>query len=424
MMSKENILKSYELAKESYASIGVNTDDAIKALDKVEISLHCWQGDDVAGFEHSSGSLTGGIMATGNCPGRARTPEELRTDLDKAMSLLPGTQKVNVHALYLDTKGKKVDRNEIEPEHFSSWAEWAKQQGIGLDFNPSFFSHPKSADGFTLSSGDKGIRDFWIEHGKRSRKIAEYFGKTTGKTCVTNIWIPDGYKDNPIDRLAPRQRLEAALDEMLSEKIDTKYNKDAVESKLFGIGSEAYVTGSHEFYMGYAATRKEKNVLLTLDAGHFHPTEVISAKISALLLFVDELLLHVSRPVRWDSDHVVILDDELQAIMNEIIRCEVLNKVNIALDYFDASINRIAAWVVGARNTQKALLKAMLEPVAALKKAEAEGDYTTRLALTEEYKSYPYNAVWDYYCLTKNVPAKENWLAEVKTYEKEVLLKR
>jgi L-rhamnose isomerase len=423
-MSKENILKSYELAKESYAAIGVNTDKAIEAIDKVEISLHCWQGDDVIGYEQSSGALTGGIMATGNYLGRARTPDELRKDIDKAMSLLPGKQKVNVHALYLDTKGKKVDRNEIEPEHFSSWAEWAKAQGIGLDFNPSFFSHPKSADGFTLSSADKGIRDFWIEHGKRSRKIAEYFGKTTGKTCVTNIWIPDGYKDNPIDRLAPRKRLESALDEILSEKIDTKYNKDAVESKVFGIGSEAYVTGSHEFFMGYAATRKDKNVLLTLDAGHFHPTEVISAKISALLLFIDELLIHVSRPVRWDSDHVVILDDELQAIMNEIVRCDALSRVNIALDYFDASINRIAAWVIGARNTQKSLLRAMLEPTAALKIAEANGDYTSRLALTEEYKSYPYNAVWDYYCLTKNVPVKEQWLAEVKTYEKEVLSKR
>jgi L-rhamnose isomerase len=423
-MSKENIIKAYELAKECYASIGVNTDKAVEAIDKIEISLHCWQGDDVNGFEHASNTLTGGIMATGNCPGRARTPEELRADIDKAMSLLPGTQKANVHALYLESNGKKIDRDAIEPEHFSSWAQWAKEKGIGLDFNPSFFSHPKSADGFTLSSGDKGISEFWIEHGKRSRKIAEYFGKTTGKTCVTNIWIPDGYKDNPVDRLAPRQRLEAALDEILSEKIDTKYNKDAVESKLFGIGSEAYVTGSHEFYMGYAATRKDKNVLLTLDAGHFHPTEVISAKISAILLFVDELLLHVSRPVRWDSDHVVIFDDELQAIMNEIIRCDALNRVNIALDYFDASINRIAAWVIGARNTQKALLRAMLEPVAALKNAEAAGDFTSRLALTEEYKSYPYNAVWDYYCLTKNVPVKEQWLAEVKSYEKDVLSKR
>jgi L-rhamnose isomerase len=423
-MSEENIAKVYEIAKESYAQAGVNADAAVEALDKIEISIHCWQGDDVIGFEHSTDSLTGGIMATGNAPGRAGTPDELKKDLEKAMSLIPGKQKVNLHAIYLDAKGKKVDRDEITPEHFESWALWAKSLGIGLDFNGTFFSHSKSANGFTLSSPDKGIRDFWIEHGRRSRKIGEYLGKATGKPCVTNIWIPDGYKDNPVDRLAPRERLVQALDEILSEKIDITYNKDAVESKLFGLGSEAYVTGSHEFFMGYAVSRRDKNVLLTMDAGHYHPTEVVSAKISALLPFVYELLLHLSRPVRWDSDHVVLFDDELQAIMSEVVRTGEVGRVNLALDYFDASINRIAAWVVGTRNAQKALLKAFLEPVGKLKKLEAEGDYTSRLALTEEYKSYPFGAVWDYYCETQGVPLKDSWLGNVKAYEKDVLSKR
>ena len=421
-MKKDNILKAYEIAKETYGELGVDTEKAIKALDEVVISLHCWQGDDVGGFEDSGDALTGGIMATGNYPGRARTIDELRADLEKAMTFIPGRQKVNLHALYLDNKGKKVDRNEITTEHFESWADWANANNIGLDFNPTLFSHPLSADGFTLSSSDNHIREFWIEHCKRSRKIGEYFGKKTGKTCVTNIWIPDGYKDIPVDRLAPRERLKAALDEILIEKIDKKYNKDSVECKLFGIGSESYVTGSHEFYTGYAASNKD--VLLTLDAGHFHPTEVISDKISSLLLFVDELLLHVSRPVRWDSDHVVTLSDELQAIMFEVIRCGALNRVNIALDYFDASINRLAAWVIGTRNAQKALLKAMLEPTAKLKEVEVSGDYSSRLALTEEYKEFPANAVWDYYCLTQNIPVREAWLAEVKKYEADVLLKR
>lgn len=421
-MNNQNIQKAYEIAKETYSEIGVDVDKALKTLNETEISLHCWQGDDVKGFENVQDEMTGGIMATGNYPGRARTADELRADLDKTMSLLPGTQKVNLHALYLDTKGKKIERNEIEPENFDSWVDWANSKKIGLDFNPSFFSHPKSSDGFTLSSADKGIRDFWIEHGKRSRKIGEYFGKKTGKTCVTNIWIPDGFKDNPIDRMAPRVRLKEALNEILKEKIDSKYNKDAVESKVFGIGSESYVTGSHEFYMGYAATNKD--VLLTLDAGHFHPTEVISAKISAMLLFVDELLLHVSRPVRWDSDHVVIFDDELNAIMQEIVRCNALNKVNIALDFFDASINRLVAWIVGTRNAQKALLRALLEPTDKLKKIELDGDFSSRLALTEELKTYPFNEIWDYYCMTQNVPVREEWLKEVKKYEQDVLFKR
>jgi len=421
-MKNENIIKAYEIAKETYFEIGIDTEKAIAKLNETEISLHCWQGDDVGGFEHIVDGMTGGIMATGNYFGRARTPQELKADLEKAMSLLPGKQKVNLHAIYLDNKGQKVERNEIEPKHFDTWVEWAIQNKIGLDFNPSYFSHPLSEDGFTLSSNDKAKRDFWIEHGKRSRKIGEYFGKKTGKTCVTNIWIPDGYKDAPIDRMAPRERLKDSLDQILAEKIDKKFNKDAVESKLFGIGSESYVTGSHEFYMGYAC--KNNDVLLALDAGHFHPTEVISTKISALLLFVDELLLHISRPVRWDSDHVVMFDDELNAIMREIVRNNVFDRVNIALDYFDASINRILAWVVGTRNAQKALLSALLEPVEKLKEIEISTDYSARLALSEELKTYPFNAVFDYYCLTQGVPIRDGWISDIKVYEKDILSKR
>ncbi len=420
--AEQNTIRAYEIAKELYAGLGVDTEKALETLAGTEISLHCWQGDDCAGFEHATDTLTGGIMATGAYPGRARTPEELRADLDKAMSLIPGRQKVNLHAFYLDVQGKKVDRDAIEPEHFASWADWACERKLGLDFNPTFFSHPKSGEGFTLSHSDKGIRDFWIEHGKRARRIGGYFGKRTGRTCVTNIWIPDGYKDNPIDRLAPRQRLMDALDEILREEISPAYNKDAVESKLFGIGSESYVTGSHEFYLAYAVARK--NVMMALDAGHFHPTEVISAKISALLLFLDELLLHVSRPVRWDSDHVVAFDDELCGIMHEVVRCGALSRVSLALDYFDGSINRLAAWVIGTRNAQKALLLALLEPVEALRRMEAEGDFTGRLALTEEYKCYPFAAVWDYYCLREGVPLREAWLTEVRAYEREVLSAR
>lgn len=422
-MTKENANKAYELAKEAYASVGVDTEAAIAALDKTELSLHCWQGDDVVGFEESDAQLSGGIMATGNYPGRARTAGELRDDLDFAMKLIPGKQKVNLHAIYLETNGKKVDRDEIEPKYFENWAEWAKDRGIGLDFNGTFFSHPKSAKA-TLSSADEGIRKFWVEHGRRSREIGEYFGKVTGKTCVTNIWIPDGSKEFPADTTGPRERFMKSLDEILEKKIDPKLNRDAVESKLFGIGLEAYTVGSHEFCMGYALSRKDSGVLLTLDAGHFHPTEVISNKISAMLLYLDKLLLHVSRPVRWDSDHVVVLDDELQAIMNEVVRADALGRVYLALDYFDASINRIAAWVVGMRNAQKALLRAMLTPCGTLKKLEAAGDYTGRLALTEEYKSYPFGAVWDYYCEKKGVPVREAWLDEVRGYEKNVLSKR
>ncbi|MEJ6950401.1 L-rhamnose isomerase [Natronospora cellulosivora (SeqCode)] len=420
MYSEKHILKGFDLAKELYGEWDVDIDKVLEKLERVSVSMHCWQGDDVGGFEDPDGNLTGGIQATGNHPGKAKTPKQLRADLDKAFSLIPGKHKLNLHAIYLDTDGKKVDRDEIEPVHFEKWVEWAKGQEIGLDFNPTFFSHEKAED-FTLSHPEKGIRDFWIEHAKRSRKIAEYFGKELGTPAVNNIWIPDGYKDVPVDRLAPRQRLKDALDEITSEDIDKKYCLDAVESKLFGIGSESYVVGSHEFYMGYSI---KNDSLLCLDAGHFHPTEVISNKISASLLFLDELLLHVSRPVRWDSDHVVTLDDELRAIAEEIVRGNFLERVHIGLDFFDASINRVAAWVIGTRNMLKALLIALLEPTDKLRALELEGDLTSRLALLEEFKAYPWQAVWNYYCYKNDVPVAEKWLKEVQDYEKDVLLKR
>lgn len=418
---ERNIIEAYEIAKEKYEKWDVDTEKVLKELEKVSISMHCWQGDDVAGFENPDGELTGGIQATGNYKGKARNAEELRRDIDKAFSLIPGKHRLNLHAIYAETEGKKVERNEIKPEHFKNWVKWAKEKCIGLDFNPTCFSHPLSSDGLTLSHPDKNVRDFWIEHCKASRKISEYFGRELGIACVTNVWIPDGYKDIPADRLAPRQRLKDSLDKIFQEKIDSKYNLDAVECKLFGIGSESYVVGSHEFYMGYAL---KNNKLVTLDAGHFHPTEVISDKISSILTFSDEVLLHVSRPVRWDSDHVVILNDELKNIAEEIVRGNFINRVHIGLDYFDASINRIAAWIIGMRNMEKALLIAMLEPSNYIKDTEIKGDLTSRLALMEEFKTYPMGAVWDYYCMKKNVPVGEEWLEEVKKYEKEVLSER
>jgi L-rhamnose isomerase len=412
--------KNYELAKEQYAAIGVDTDKAIDSLEKIKISIHCWQGDDVSGFENDS-ELSGGIQATGNYPGKAKNANQLRQDLSKALSLIPGKHKVNLHAIYAETEGEKVDRNELLPNHFENWVAWAKENGLGLDFNPTYFSHPLSDDGFTLSSADEEKRKFWIEHGIACRNISEYFGKELGIPSAMNIWIPDGYKDIPVDRYSPRERLADSLDKILERKIDKKYHIDAVESKLFGIGSESYVVGSHEFYMGYAIKNK---TALTLDSGHFHPTEVISAKISSVMLFVENLVLHVSRPVRWDSDHVVIFDDELQAIAQELARGGFIDRTSIGLDFFDASINRVAAWVIGVRNTQKALLAALLEPTKMLKKAELDGDLTTRLAMLEELKSYPFGAVWDYFCEKNNVPVREKWLDEVFRYEKDVLLKR
>lgn len=414
------IHNAYALAKERYAGLNVDTEKALAALEKIAISLHCWQGDDVGGFEDPERGLSGGIMATGNYPGKARTAVELRQDLDKAYSLIPGNHRLNLHAIYLESD-TAVPRNEIRPEHFSNWVEWAKVNKHGIDFNPSCFSHPLADDGFTLASADDGIRSFWIEHCIASREVAAHFGKELGTPAVTNIWIPDGYKDTPIDRAAPRRRLKESLDAVLAMPIDPTYNLDAVECKLFGIGSESYVVGSHEFYMGYAI---QNQTLLCLDAGHFHPTEVISDKISSVLLYVPQLLLHVSRGVRWDSDHVVTLTDELQAIMQEIVRGDYLQRVHIGLDFFDASINRIAAWTIGTRNAQRALLMALLEPTAQMRVLEMSGDYTARLALLEELKGMPFGAVWDQFCLQQGVPVGMAYLDEIYAYEKQVLAHR
>jgi len=420
-VNKKNIEQTYALAKERYAEIGLDVDKAMAALERIPVSMHCWQGDDVGGFEKTGAELSGGIQATGNYPGKAHTIDQLRADIEKALSLLPGKHRLNLHACYLDNGGKSVDRNQVEPKHFQSWIDWAKGRLHGIDFNPTYFSHPKASDGFTLSHPDKGIRAFWVEHGIACRKIGAEIGKQLGTTTVTNVWIPDGYKDIPVDRLAPRQRLADSLDKIFADKIDPKIHLDAVESKLFGIGAESYTVGSHEFYMGYAVSRQK---LLCLDAGHFHPTEVISEKISSMLMFCPGLLLHVSRPVRWDSDHVVILDDELSAIAREIVRSGSLDKIHIGLDFFDASINRIAAWVIGMRNMLKALLIALLEPTEMLKKLELQADHTSRLATLEELKTLPWTAVWDYYCAKNNVPTGLDWLNEVKKYEKDVLSKR
>nr|WP_256209544.1 L-rhamnose isomerase [Basfia succiniciproducens] len=417
MMS--TVQQAYELAKKQFADIGVDTEQALALLDQLPISMHCWQGDDVSGFEQGAGALSGGIQTTGNYPGKARTPQELRADLDKAVSLIPGKKRLNLHASYLEAD-HRVDRNEVKPEHFANWVAWAKANNMGLDFNPTYFSHPLSAEA-TLSHQNKEIRDFWIEHGKACRKISEYFGKELGTASVMNIWIPDGSKDLVVDKFAPRQRLVEALDEIIAEKIDAKYHLDAVESKLFGIGVESYTVGSNEFYAAYAVSR---GTALCLDAGHFHPTEVISDKISAVMPFVQHLLLHVSRPVRWDSDHVVLLDDETQAIAGEIIRNQLFDRVHIGLDFFDASINRIAAWVIGTRNMQKALLRALLEPTDELRALENARDFGSRLALLEEQKSLPWQAVWDMYCERHNVPVGRRWLDEVRAYEKTVLSQR
>jgi len=414
------IEQAFELAKQRYADIGVDVEQAMARLDSVPVSMHCWQGDDVRGFENPQGALTGGIQATGNYPGKARNAAELRADLEKAMSLIPGPKRLNLHAIYLESESP-VDRDAIEPKHFASWVEWAKQQKLGLDFNPSCFSHPLSADGFTLSHADKAIRQFWIDHCKASRRVSAYFGEQLGTPSVMNIWVPDGMKDLTVDRLAPRQRLLSALDEVIAEKLSPQHHIDAVESKLFGIGAESYTVGSNEFFMGYATSRQ---TALTLDAGHFHPTEVISDKISTAMLYVPRLLLHVSRPVRWDSDHVVLLDDETQAIASEIVRHQLFDKVHIGLDFFDASINRIAAWVIGTRNTKKALLRALLEPTERLRQSETAGDYTARLALLEEQKSLPWQAVWEAWCLRHDVPADASWLSDVRHYEKQILNQR
>jgi L-rhamnose isomerase len=413
--------QAYTLAKEQYAALGVDVDAALERLEKIAVSLHCWQGDDVGGFEHAGEELGGGLAVTGNYPGKARTPEELRSDFEKALSVIPGRHRFNLHACYAETGGQRVDRNEMQPAHFRGWIDWAKSLGLGMDFNPTYFAHAKAADGFTLAHSDPGIRRFWVEHGIACRKIGAAIGQALGSPCVTNVWIPDGYKDLPVDRKGPRERLLESLDEMFALPIDAKHNLDAVESKLFGIGSESYVVGSHEFYLGYAV---RKGKLLCLDTGHFHPTETVSDKLSAVFMYLDEVLLHVSRGIRWDSDHVVVLSDELQAIAQELVRGDYLGREHIGLDFFDASINRVAAWVIGARAMIKALLLALLEPIAALRKAEQNGDYTSRLALLEEAKTMPVGAVWDHYCLSKGVPVGAAWLEAVKQYEMNVLSNR
>ncbi len=419
--TERQIQDAYSLAKARYSLLGVNTEKAIDTLAQISISLHCWQGDDVGGFESPDAELGGGLAATGNYPGKARNADELRRDLDKAYSLIPGTHRLNLHSIYAETGGQKVERNELQPKHFAAWIGWAKDTGHGMDFNPTCFSHTMAESGFTLASYDEGIREFWIEHCTACRRIGERMGRELGSPCVTNIWIPDGFKDIPVDRKAPRMLLKDSLDKILADKIDPRYNLDSVESKLFGLGSESYVVGSHEFYLGYAIAN---NILLCLDSGHFHPTEVISDKLSAVLTFLDEVLLHVSRGVRWDSDHVVILSDELQAIAQEIVRGDFLHRVHIGLDYFDASINRLAAWVIGARNTMRALLMALLEPTAQLRELEMSGDYTSRLALLEELKGLPFGAVWDYFCLQQDVPVGISFMDEVQAYEKQELSKR
>jgi L-rhamnose isomerase len=409
------------VAREGYAALGVDTEAAMQRLAGIPLSLHCWQGDDVGGFENAGLELGGGLAVTGRYPGKARTPDELRADADKVLALLPGKHRFSLHASYAETGGRRVERNQLAPEHFERWVDWARARGIGLDFNPTFFAHPRAADGMTLAHADAAIRRFWIEHGILCRRIGAFFGRMLGTPCITNVWIPDGFKDTPADRKAPRERLQQALDEVFAEPIDPKLNRDAVEGKLFGIGSEAYVVGSHEFYLGYAVSRRK---ILTLDAGHFHPTEGIADKFSSVLTFLDEILLHVSRGVRWDSDHVVTLTDDLRAVGEEIVRGDYLNRVHIGLDFFDASINRIAAWVIGARCTLKALLLALLEPAGLLRRVEAEGDFTSRLALQEEVKTLPAGVVWDYYCMKSNVPVARKWLDEVKRYELDVLSKR
>jgi L-rhamnose isomerase len=420
MNQHPSIERAYQLAREAFSAVGVDVEAAIGRLDRIPISLHCWQGDDVRGFENPDGPLTGGIQSTGNHPGRARTPDELRADAELAMAQIPGPKRFNLHAIYLDTE-RRVARNEIRPEHFQRWVDWAKARGIGLDFNPSCFSHALSEDGLTLSHPDPAIRRFWIEHCQACRTVSAHFGRALGTPSVMNIWVPDGSKDQPLDRFGPRRRLIESLDEVIAAPLPREHHRDAVEGKLFGIGAEAYTVGSHELYLAYAISRK---IMLCLDAGHFHPTELISDKLSAVLPFIDGMLLHVTRPVRWDSDHVVLLDDETQAISNELVRGGVLDRVHIGLDFFDASINRVAAWVIGTRNMRKALLRSLLEPSAAIREAEARGDTTARLAWFEEQKSMPWGAVWDYYCESRGVPVGLGWLERVRAYERDIATRR
>ena len=421
-MKENNVKKAYELAKERYAEIGVDTDAAIAKMKDVNISLHCWQTDDVGGFETADATLSGGgIQATGNYPGKATSIAEVKADLEKAMELLPGKQRLNLHAIYGDFKGEKVDRDQIEVKHFQSWIDWCKEQGIGMDFNASCFSHPRADDGYTLSSKNEENRKFWVEHLKRCRAISAEVGKQLGTPCVHNTWIPDGSKDTPIDRNGYRIQLKKSLDEAMEIDYPKEQMKDAVESKLFGVGLESMTVGSHDFYLGYAI---KNNKLICLDNGHFHPTEQVGDKISSVLQFVDEILLHVTRPVRWDSDHVVTLNEDVQLIASEVVRNNFLSRVNIGLDFFDASINRIGAYVTGTRAAQKAFLIAMLEPTKTLVEMEEAGKNFERLATLEELKTMPFSAVWDNYCLQEGVPAGADYISEVQKYEKEILSKR
>lgn len=414
-------MKNYESAKVDYAKYGIDTERALEILSNVPISIHCWQGDDVVGFD-SKEALSGGIQTTGNYPGKATTPDELMADLDKVFSLVPGKKKLNLHACYaIFEEGEYVNRDKLLPKHFAKWVKFAKERGMGIDFNPTFFAHPMVKDNLTLSSPDETVRKFWIEHGKACLKIAEYFATETGVPSVINFWIPDGYKEIPADRLGPRARFKASLDEIL----DTPYDKSKVyvtlESKVFGIGLESYTVGSAEFCLSYSAS---KGITPLMDNGHYHPTEVVSDKISSLLLFNEKIALHVTRSVRWDSDHVVILDDETKEIAKEIVRNDALDRVFIALDYFDASVNRIAAWTVGIRNMQKALLFALLLPSNTLKGYQDKADYTKMLAMSEEFKTFPFGDVWDEYCEREGVPVGPDWIKEVEIYEAEVLSKR
>jgi L-rhamnose isomerase len=417
----EQIARGFEQAKKRYADWGVDVDRALATLASIPLSLHCWQGDDVAGFERAGGLSGGGIQATGNYPGRARTADELRADFEAAFGLIPGRHRANLHAIYAETGGKPVERDSLSPEHFRAWIAWARKLGIGLDFNETFFSHPMAESGFTLSSRDPKVRDYWVRHSQSCREIGAAMGRELGSPCIVNLWIADGYKDIPADRHTPRALLKESLDRIFQQKLDARHVKDAIEGKLFGIGSESYVVGSHEFYLGYAL---KHDMMLCLDMGHFHPTESVADKISPVLLFSRELLLHVSRGVRWDSDHVVTLNDEVKAVAAEVARAGAWDRVHVATDYFDASINRVAAWVIGARATLKAILLALLEPTDMLRKAEADGNLTARLAYMEEAKDLPYAAVWDRFCADQGVPVGAAWLDRVVEHERAVQSKR
>jgi L-rhamnose isomerase len=421
MKRRRTTERTYRLAQERFSELQVDVTTALAAVSGIPISIQCWQGDDVGGFEDTGQILGGGLVATGNYPGKARNPDELREDFERALSLIPGRHRFNLHASYAEQTGKKVDRDALTVAAFRNWIAWAAELKIGLDFNQTYFAHPKVLNGSTLTSSDEKTRTFWIEHGIRCREIGAEIGRALGTACLTNLWIPDGMKDTPADRKGPRERLLKSLDQIFEKKLNSRYNVDSVEPKLFGIGAESYTPGSHEFYLGYAVSRK---LLLTIDSGHYHPTEGIADKISSVLCYLPQIALHVSRGIRWDSDHVVAWSDDLTSIAQEIIWGGYVNRVRLGLDYFDASINRVAAWVIGARNLAKALLAALLAPQAQMKAAEAQGDYTARLALMEDAKTLPFGAVWDHYCEQQDVPPDGEWLSEIKNYERQVLSQR